>query len=307
MEQFFSRYAGEYDIVHIHIPNAAFIVLSCAKKYGVPVRIVHSHNSRGADGFIKKIRNFLLNRWGIHFANRYMACSLKAGEYLFGRKMCMQEQFTILNNAIFLDKYKFDLEKRKEIRGSLGIGEEILLGHVGRFVEQKNHMLLLDIFSKLWEKGWKGKLLLLGEGELKNEVEKKAESLHIKERVILVGAVPNVNEYMSAMDVFLLPSLYEGLPVVCVEAQAAGLPCIISSEVSREIKVSDLVQFLNVNEVEVWCDCIRKIEIDIQKRSCVNRSRLENFDIVKQGKYLEELYFLFCRDAAQGVERKDRK
>lgn len=304
VDEFFKQHGAEYQVVHVHVPNAAFVVLKSAKKYGIPVRILHSHNARGADGTVKKIRNFVLNKWGICYANRYMACSVAAGEYLFGRKRCAQGQVEILNNAISLDKYRYNKEKRREIRDALGVGEETLIGHVGRFAEQKNHMGLLDIFLKLCEQGWNGKLVLLGTGELRTAVEKKAEEMNIRSRIIFAGVVSNVNEYMSAMDIFLLPSLYEGLPVVCVEAQAAGLPCVISDRISRETKVSDRVQFLNINEIEAWCDCIRKIEINENERSYIGQSELDGFDITKQARRLEALYHLYYKEIVQGTVKE---
>lgn len=302
VEQFFSEHVGEYEIVHVHIPNAAFVILSCAKKYGIPVRIIHSHNARGADGIGKKIRNFVLNKWGICYANYFMACSVAAGEYLFGRRRCLQGRVKVLNNAILLDKYRYDVKKRKQIRDEWGIGEETLLGHVGRFVEQKNHMGLLDIFSKLCELGWNGKLVLLGDGELKSAIEKKAEDLRLNDRIIFAGVVTNVNEYMSAMDILLLPSLYEGLPVVCVEAQAAGLPCVVSDRVSKEIQISGNVKFLDINDIEAWCECIRKIQVDEQKRS--NQRELDNYDIIKQAKRLEELYYSLSKEWEKAAEKE---
>lgn len=293
VEKFFANHIREYDVVHVHIPNAAFIVLNVAKKYGVPVRIIHSHNARGADGMAKKVRNFVLNKWGICYANRYMACSKAAGEYLFGKKCCEKGQVAILNNAIPLEKYRYNTQKRNEIRKALGVGDEVLLGHVGRFAEQKNHDGLLIIFSKLCEQGWNGRLLLIGDGELRDATMQRAERLGIKEQIIFSGVVSNVNEYMSAMDIFLLPSLYEGLPVVCVEAQAAGLPCLISDKVSREIKLTKQVRFLELNNVQSWCDSIRELKIDKRDRNRTEINELENFDITKQAERLVTLYRSF--------------
>lgn len=300
VESFFTSHAEEYDVVHVHIPNAAFVILSCAKKYGVPIRIIHSHNARGADGIVKKARNFVLNKWGICYANRYMACSNAAGEYLFGKKLCEKGQVTILNNAILLEKYRYNPQKRKEIRNALGVGDEVLLGHVGRFAEQKNHMGLLAIFSKLCEQGWKGKLLLIGDGELRDATMQRAERLGIKERVIFAGVVSNVNEYMSAMDIFLLPSLYEGLPVVCVEAQAAGLPCLVSTNVTREIELTDRVKFIENENIAQWCDAIEQMERAVPDRT--EMVQMDDYDIEKQTRRLEEMYLLYGKSADTDVD-----
>lgn len=300
VERFFAGHAGEYDVVHVHIPNAAFVILNSAKKYGVPVRIIHSHNARGADGIVKKARNFVLNKWGICYANRYMACSNAAGEYLFGKKLCEKGQVTILNNAILLEKYRYNPQKRKEIRNALGVGDEVLLGHVGRFAKQKNHEGLLTILSQLCERGWKGKLLLIGDGELRDATMQRAERLGIKERIIFAGVVDNVNEYMSAMDIFLLPSLYEGLPVVCVEAQAAGLPCLVSTNVTREIGLTDRVKFIENEKITQWCD-----EIERLARALPNRTKeiqMGDYDIREQARRLEEIYLQYGKSADTDVD-----
>lgn len=291
VKDFFWQHAKDYDIVHVHIPNAAFIVLRYAKKYGIKVRILHSHNARGADGAVKKIRNYLLNQCGIRYANQYFACSVKAGNYLFGEKRC--GQLVVLPNAIRLERYAFDEKKRKIIRDSLGVKEhELLLGHIGRFAEQKNHEGLLKIFAETRKRGMDTKLVLLGDGELREKTGQLAEELGIKDQVLFAGVVANVPDYLSAMDIFLLPSLYEGLPVVCVEAQAAGLPCLISDQVTREIALTDQVWFLANGNLDSWCDRIRKISAEGRSQNAVKG--LEQYDIVRQTRNLEERYLQYA-------------
>lgn len=291
VKDFFRQHAKDYDIVHVHIPNAAFIVLRYAKKYGIKVRILHSHNARGADGAVKKIRNYLLNQWGIRYANQYFACSVKAGNYLFGEKRC--GQLVVLPNAIRLERYAFDEKKRKTIRDSLGVKEhELLLGHIGRFAEQKNHEGLLKIFAETRKRGMDTKLVLLGDGELREKTGQLTEELGIKDQVLFAGVVANVPDYLSAMDIFLLPSLYEGLPVVCVEAQAAGLPCLISDQVTREIALTDQIWFLANGNLDSWCDRIRKISAEGRIRNA--EKGLEQYDIVRQTRNLEERYLQYA-------------
>lgn len=291
VDAFFLAHGKEYDIVHVHIPNAAFAVLACAKKYGIPVRILHSHNARGADGTIKKIRNFILNKWGICYANRYFACSKAAGRYLYGAGKCEKDQVVILNNAVDLGRYQYREEARKNIRDSLGLGDELLLGHIGRFVEQKNHGQLLAILAGLKRRGLRSKLLLLGDGPLQEQVREQAKREGLEQDIIFAGVVTNAEVYLSAMDIFLLPSLYEGLPVVCVEAQAAGLPCVISSDVTREIKFTESVFFLERQDVEGWCERICRIAEALPVRYPVYG--MEAYDIRTQAKRLEDIYLSY--------------
>ena len=299
IEQFFMDHAGEYDIVHVHIPNVAFIVLRAAKKYGVPARILHSHNARGADGISKKIRNFVLNKWGIRYANKYVACSRKAGIYLFGKRSLQKNKIFILQNAIEPEKYCYRGERRTKIRNELGIGEEILFGHIGRFCEQKNHKGLIDIFEKIRDTGVKSKLLLLGDGELRSQIEYLVKERGLTQCVIFKGIVNNVWDYMSAMDIFLLPSLYEGLPVVCIEAQVAGLPCIVSEDVTREIALTDHVKFVKNDDLSGWCKEVRRI-----MEMPLNREKLiwpDVYDIEKQARKLEEIYLQYGKSSDPNV------
>lgn len=294
VDEFFRVHGAEYQIVHVHIPNCAFAILKSAKKYGVPVRILHSHNSRGADGIVKKVRNFILNKQGIVYANQYFACSKSAGEYLYGKKVCQQGKVTVLHNAVQIDKFRYSSLKRRKIRDELGLGDEVLIGHIGRFSEQKNHECLVDIFAKLCYYGWDGKMVLLGDGELRKAIEEKVKKLKLENRILFLGVVENVDEYLSAMDVFLLPSLYEGLPVVCVEAQVSGLSCLVSDKVSYEVKISENIEFFDICNIDGCCKQIQKIEIDEEKRQQAGENAWENFDIIKQTARLEKLYHSFC-------------
>lgn len=298
VKQFFQEHGKKYDVIHLHIPNAAFVVLKYAKKYGVPIRIIHSHNARGADGVIKKIRNYVLNKWGIIYANQYFACGIEAAKYLFGKKKVELNQIVIINNAIDLERYRFDIEARKRIRAELGIDQEVLLGHVGRFEEQKNHKGLLKNFKELTLRDEKYKLVLIGDGPLREALQNEVMQCDLKDKVIFTGIVNNVNEYLSAMDVFLLPSLYEGLPVVCVEAQVAGLPCIISKSVTTEICFTDLVKFVQNEDVDTWCDEINEFSRENGDRKSVD---IPKYDIYKQAKRLEGIYMSYGSSADTNV------
>ena len=253
LERFFKEHHREYNVVHGHTPNAAAYYMPIAKKYGVPVRIIHSHNSQGADSTIKKIRNRMMSKVAIANITDRFACSKYAAEYLYGN-----DDVFILNNAIDIDSYKLDITKRQEIRAEFEIDDDaIVVGHIGRMVEQKNHSFIVDIAEHARIMGLNVKLLLLGDGPLRTELERKIRDKSLDEQFVLTGVVSNPRDYYNAMDAFILPSIYEGLPVVGVEAQAAGLPTAVSNRVTPETLMADNITALPINDAAIWADWIK--------------------------------------------------
>lgn len=286
LEKFFEEHGKEYPILHGHIPNAAIFYLRAAKKYGVPVRILHSHNARGADGIYKKVRNYFLNHLGIRAANRYFACSYCAADYLFGKRN--REQVTLLPNAVDLEKYRFNEEKRKKMREEYQVGDRLVIGHVGRFAEQKNHAFIIEIAKELKKQSRDFVMLLVGDGDLRPQIQQKIKEEQIEDNFIFVGGVKNVEDYLQMMDVFILPSLYEGLPVVGVEAQANGLPCIFSDQITREVELTKDVYFVPLM-AELW---IQKLEELRGTQRSENGAVLaeSGFSIEREAGHLAELY-----------------
>ncbi len=283
LERFFKKHQGEYDIVHGHTPNAAAYYMPIAKKYGVPVRIIHSHNSQGADSFIKKIRNRLMSKVALANVTEKFACSKYAAEYLYGT-----DDVFILNNAIDIESYELDFSKRQEIRAELAVDDDtILVGHIGRMVEQKNHSFIVDIAKQSQAHNLNSKFLLLGDGPLRSLIENKIEQENLDDQFILTGVVPNSKDYYNAMDAFILPSIYEGLPVVGVEAQAAGLPTAVSDQVTPETLMADNITALAISEASVWVEWIKN---NSGKRE-ENRAALarNGYDIsIEAGKLLDK-------------------
>jgi len=278
-----------YQIVHCHIPNAAFIYLKAARNQGVPIRIIHSHNSKGAETTIKKLRNDILHKIGKHYANQKMACSKMAADYLFGTS----RKVFLLNNAIDLEKYKFRNEDRQMIRNKLHLDEKIVLGHVGRFSLQKNHVFLLEILERLLRKNKNYRLLLVGNGELEKSIKSIAKQKKIQDYIIFAGVQKEVSKYLCAMDFFLLPSLFEGLPVVGVEAQAVGLPCFMSDKITREVEITGQVRFLNLDE-EIWVEAIenhKKQNRDQMVEKIINNFTAAGYCIQTEAERLVEYYF----------------
>ncbi|MBR1582095.1 MAG: glycosyltransferase family 1 protein [Bacilli bacterium] len=235
-----------YDVVHINMLSCANVLpLICAKKAKVNKIIVHSHNSGTPKGLLRKVLD-KINKGKIRKSEAtFVACSKKAGEWMFGTN----SNFSVLNNAIDVDKFAYNYTERQEIRNKLGINEgEILLGHIGRFVEQKNHKQLIEVFKKISEKHQNYKLILVGEGPLEEEIKEEVNKLGLTEKVIFYGVSVNTSELYNAFDIFVLPSLYEGLPLVGVEAQCNGLPCFFSKNVSEEVKLTSNAFFIDYSD-----------------------------------------------------------
>ncbi len=284
--------SGGYKIVHSHINTLSVFSLFAAKCAGVPVRIAHSHSTTNKKEKKKNLLKQILRPFSKVFATDYMCCSELAGRWLFGNKEYDNGNVYLLNNAIDLDKFKYDEEKRKKKRKELNIEDDTLvIGHVGRFVEQKNHRFLIDIFNEVHKQKENSILLLAGQGPLMEEMKEKVKILGIENSVKFLGQRNDINELYQAFDVFCLPSLYEGLPVVGVEAQATGLLCIFSDDMTKETKVLDATEFLSLNQsVEEWAYTILKKYKPFKRKSCTNEISKKDFNIKKEANKLIQKY-----------------
>ena len=248
MARFFREHP-EYTIVHSHIDAMSYLPLLAAKRAGVPVRIAHSHNTDIDKDFkypLKQAFRFLLPRAASHKA----ACGSEAGRFLF-----RGGDFHIIPNAVEAGRFAFDEAVRAEKRQELGLGEGLVIGHAGRFTPVKNHGFLLKVFDKLLEKRPDARLLLAGTGELEQKMKEKAADMGLGDRVLFLGSRGDMAGLYQAMDVFVLPSLFEGLPVVGVEAQYAGLPCLFSDRITRELAFTENCRFLPIEwEAERWAE-----------------------------------------------------
>ena len=230
---------NQYRIVHSNINTLSVFPLYAAKKAGVPIRISHSHSTSNPKEWKRNLIKNILRPFSKRYATDYFACSELAGRYLFGNKAFDQGEVKIIHNAIDVEKFKFDEVARKKLRKEFGIKDSTaVIGHVGRFVQQKNHTFLVDVFKEYHKKNPDSKLLLVGSGPLEDEIKKKVERLGLKDSVLFLGQRDDINKLYSVMDIFCLPSLYEGLPVVGVEAQSAGLPCVFSDKITDDIIIS---------------------------------------------------------------------
>ncbi|MBS6205282.1 MAG: glycosyltransferase [Bifidobacterium catenulatum] len=249
VHEVFEKVGADYDIVHCHMPNSAFCVLREAELVGIEHRVLHSHLNNSSDKFLHRLRNAPLNAIGKHYATDYIACSDDAGRFLFGSR-----PFTVINNGIPLEQFAYDSESRKLLRSELGIKEtDPVVGCVGRLVKQKNFPFAVRVFAKFHEAFPDAKMLILGDGDDREELEGIISSEHLSNVVILAGVREDINKLYSVMDVFFMPSLYEGLPVSAVEAQAAGLPCVYSDNVPRETDITGTGTFLSLDaDIDKW-------------------------------------------------------
>ncbi|MDD6069906.1 MAG: glycosyltransferase family 1 protein [Clostridiales bacterium] len=292
LADFFDQHS-EYKVIHVHQDCMSSVILKEAKKHNVPVRIAHSHNS-GQDKNMKYPIKLFYRRSIGKYATNLMACGEDAGRWMF-----QGADFEILNNAIDVKKYVHDEKKRKMERANLNVDEDcLLLGHVGRFCPSKNHTYLIDVFRAVCRKR-KAKLLLVGDGELRAQIEEKVKRLKLTDKVIFTGVRRDVADLMQAMDIFVLPSNYEGLPVTIIEAQAAGLPCIISDQVPSECRKTKLVQQIALDEgKKVWADKI--IEASQIGRMDTYEAMIDSgFDIHENAKRLQDYYL--CAEAGEKV------
>ena len=284
LDRFFEEHP-EYRIVHSHLDCMSAIPLKAAKKHGVPVRIAHSHSSR-QDRDLKYPLKLLFKRGIAGQATQLFACGQEAGKWMFGT-----DDFHVLNNAIDAKRYCFDPEVRQEVRCELSIPENALVaGHVGRFMAPKNHGLLMRIFAELPDDT---RLLLVGDGELRAENERLAEELGIRDRVVFAGLRSDVDRMLQAMDVFVFPSLYEGLPLSVIEAQAASLPCLISDKVPLECKKTDLVTQIPLDASPAeWAEAVLSVA-ETPRRDTLAQIREAGFDIRANAEWLQNHYLSF--------------
>ncbi|GHU76005.1 putative glycosyltransferase EpsF [Clostridia bacterium] len=253
----FFREHTEYRIVHNHMGSNGAFVCRAARKHNIPVVIVHSHS-----GFapmivyeprilLRKVIMTALSKISNYYCTDRMACSKEAGQAYFGRR---SKDIIVLHNALDTNIFRYDPRERERVQNIMGLSG-LVIGHVGRFDLNKNHVFLLNVFHAVLRRKPEAVLLLVGEGILSEQIYETARSLGISENVRFLGVREDIQSLMQVMDVFVMPSKIEGLPVACIEAQATGLPCIISSTITAETAVTSLCRFLSLNDTpELWAD-----------------------------------------------------
>lgn len=287
-----------YDAVHFNLSSISTLtVFKYAKKCRVKKIIMHSHSSftdlssplrRAVFSNLHKILRVFANR----FYDVKCACSVPAAEWMYGKKRARAA--LILNNAVDTSKFAYNAEKAREIREKYGVNTKYVIGHIGRFTAQKNHLFLIDIFSELCKIRNDCTLMLIGGGELLESVKNKVNDLNLSENVIFVDFQEDIYKYYSAMDLFLMPSLFEGLPITLVEAQANGLSALVGDAVTRECDITGLIEFYPLSEGSLkWAQRASEM-LDLGRTDCNDVSdKLEKsgFSLSSQANVISKLYF----------------
>lgn len=283
INRFFAEH-HEYCIVHSHLDCMSSIPLKAAKRAGVPVRIAHAH-STSQDKNVKYLLKLFYRNQISNYATRLMACGTEAGDWMFGG-----ENFKILNNAIDAKRYVYDRDVRDRMRTKFGIkSNEFVVGHVGRFSPPKNHEFLVDVFAEI-SKQRPSKLLLVGDGSLRSNIEQKVKRLGLEAAVIFTGRRSDVANLLQAMDVFVFPSVYEGLGMATIEAQAAGLPCFVSNGVPMECDLTGLVRQIPLSmSAKAWAHEVIGAQ-NIERHNTYDTIKAKGYDIINNAEKLQDFY-----------------
>jgi glycosyltransferase involved in cell wall biosynthesis len=291
MKQFLAAH-GPIEIIHSHLDTLSGLPLLAAMEMGVPVRIAHCHTTAVARDWKAPVRGFL-KRGAATYASHYFACSEPAGRWFYGRKL--QDRVRVLNNAIPVTDYAYKAETAEAVRKELGLRGKWVAGHVGSFTPPKNHIFLLNVFSEIRRTNEDARLLLIGDGELRSGIEGTINRLGLSDSVLLLGVRPDVPRLLQAVDIFLFPSLYEGLPVALIEAQASGLPCLVSDRVPEEAAVSGRVEFLSLEAgPRRWAERAAEFPRGFERRNMCREIIAAGYDIESSARELQVFYLAFC-------------
>lgn len=259
-------------------PMAVLNILA-ARAGGVKYVTIHSHNAGFEDrsNWLTRLLCLGLKPLIPIVCNSFWGCSEKAAEFLLPSKMINEKKYRVLTNGIELSRFGFQKEIRDNTRKILDVKDSFVIGHAGRFSTQKNHRFLLEIFKRIYYIDDKAVLILFGVGELFDEIKSEAQKLEISDRVIFYGASSEMEKMYMAMDVFVMPSLHEGLPVTGIEAQASGLPCIFADTITKEVDITSMSKFLPINDdIDIWVTTIME---------CKGKARFESLELLKHKGY----------------------
>lgn len=281
---------NQYQIVHANMNTLSVFSLCAARIAGVPVRINHNHSTAGNGELVRNIMKYTLRPFAKVFATHYCACSFAAGKWLFGNRAMEKNEVTVFHNAIDLSRFQFDANVRRNIRAELNLDNHYVLGHIGRFCTTKNHEYIILVFQELLKTVPNSILLLIGVGEQMEMIKQQVVAANLGDKVVFLGAKKDVAPYYQAMDAFVFPSLYEGLGLVAIEAQASGLPVICSDRVPEEALVLPQSSRISLEEPTItWAKTIIDRKNDNRQDAILYFDNRE-YDILKEVKKLQDYY-----------------
>ncbi|MED1604055.1 glycosyltransferase family 1 protein [Cytobacillus kochii] len=284
LDTFFAEHPY-YRIVHAHLNENSSFVMRAAYDAGVPCRIAHSHLSDLHIDFKWPFRKYARSCMK-DYPNYYFACSERAGEWLFTSS---KNKVTVLPNAVNVSQYLYHLPERKRIRRELGVDDSFVIGHIGRFNYQKNHDFIIDIFQSISDKRKDAVLIFAGDGDLMPQIKKKVHKLGLEQQVKFLGVREDIPSLLQSLDVFLFPSHFEGLPVVLIEAQAAGLSCLVSDTITAEVNLTNRVTFMSLSrKASEWAD--KLLQLDNQHKDTSTELKVAGYDIETTSQWLSTFY-----------------
>lgn len=278
----------EYKVIHGHVRSIASIYLKIAKKFGL-FTIAHSHSTSNGSGIKSFIKNKLQKKIP-QYADYLFACSLESGEWLFGKENVKKDKFFIINNSIDVDKYKYNKEIRDKYRKKMNLDKEIAIVQIGRFNKEKNYFFSIELAKELKENDFNFKMFFIGDGQLRDNIKKKINEENLEQQICILGLRNDIPMLLQAMDIFIMPSLYEGLPLALIEAQAASLPCVISETIRSGILNNNLVKSLSLDEdIYIWNKTINYISKKMRCDECDIIVK-NGFDITENANWLQNFY-----------------
>jgi glycosyltransferase involved in cell wall biosynthesis len=285
-----------YDVLHLHTSFFRNLNMEkIAKEFKIPKVIVHSHSAMVDESDPKKrdelilVHNKVKQEFSLNDATHFCACSCKAADWLFGEQI-PREKIKILKNAIDVEKFKFNKSVRKKIRKEFNLENKFVISHIGRIAYQKNHSFLIDVFAKVSQKLPNAVLLLIGDGNLRGQMEEKARELNLQNKVLFLGHRENTSDFYQAMDCFCLPSFFEGQPIVLMEAQTASVACVASNNLSLDANITDFLTYLPL-DADLWVNEVLRIAIEKRERkNCTEQITQAGYNIRDAIKLLEQIY-----------------
>lgn len=280
---------NHYDVLWYNACTLSDVsLMKYAEKWKVPCRIIHSHNSENMGGRAVEVLHKLHKRSIDRLATDYFSCSMKAAKFMFKQDMLESEHFMLVKNAINARKYEFNAQVRESVRQEFHLTDQFVIGHIGRFHFQKNHKLILQIFDEVKKTKKNAKLMLIGNGELKEQIVEQAEKLGIKDSILFLENREDIHELLQGMDVFLFPSLFEGAPIALIEAQASDLPCVVSDTIAKESLLTDKIVRISLEEdVCVWRDQVLEQGTMAGRKNRVELLGKAGYDIERSAKKLK--------------------